>query len=128
MFSLVAWIAAAYAQSCGDTLSTPNAVVTLTADIVCPPGHTGQILRINADNVTIDGNGFRLVGAGVGTTSNGVLVNARDDATIQNLIIEGATKGQRRKVNLNRPVPKAKKGGKAKAEKKKGKPEKTLFD
>jgi DNA topoisomerase-6 subunit B len=46
-------------------------------------------------------------------------------------LIKGATKGQRKKVNLNKPAPKRKKGGKAKAKakaKKKGKPEKTLFD
>src|SRR3954449_3431472 len=67
--------------TCGQIITTPNVVITLTSDLICttlPPQGNG--IEVWVDNVTINLNGHSIVGPGAGagggspTTGAGVLV------------------------------------------------------
>ena len=70
--------------ACGDTV-TSN--VSLSADIVCPTGFTNWALRIGAPNITIEGNGKRIVAP----TGYGVLGQNMNGVTVRNLDVSGNT-------------------------------------
>lgn len=64
---------------CGDTLV---ASITLTGHVVCPPGYTGDAVTIAADNVTLDGDGFRVM---MDSDGDAVYISGQSDVTIQDL-------------------------------------------
>ena len=83
MLSLL--VAQANAVNCGDTLT---ANTTLLADVVCAPGFAGDAVTIGADNITLDGNGFRIVMTGAGFGSSGVRIDAKAGVTLTDVAIE----------------------------------------
>ncbi len=53
---------------------TTSGSYILTSDIVAPGGYTGDGIFIDADNVTLNMNGFALIGAAGPLNSNGIIV------------------------------------------------------
>ncbi len=67
---------------CGSTLT---ASLTLTADLDCS-GTTGNVLTFGANDLTLDGAGFRIIAP---HAANVVFSNGRDRLTIKNLDVSG---------------------------------------
>lgn len=58
----------------------------LTGNLIVPAGGVG--IQVSADNVTIDLNGFSIIGSGIGTSANGITVpSARRYLTVKNGVI-----------------------------------------
>jgi len=45
----------------GTTITTPGTVIRFDSDMDCGAGFTGNALTIAADNVTVDGNGYKII-------------------------------------------------------------------
>jgi parallel beta-helix repeat protein len=75
------------ALSCGSVVTTD---VTLTSDIT---GCQEYGLVVAADGVTIDLNGFRITGAGRGTTRAGIYIDGADWITVRNGSVAGFALG-----------------------------------
>ena len=92
---LVAQTTRAETTNCTAITSLP-AVIT-TQGVYCFTGHlataitSGNAIEIQANNVTIDLNGFKLggLGAGDGTTARGIYANQRNNIVIRNGIVRG---------------------------------------
>ena len=65
-FSLPATAASADPAWCGEVVTVPGTVITLTDDLYCD----GTALTVAADNVTIDLAGFTIKGSGTGPTAH----------------------------------------------------------
>ncbi len=77
-------IVAASGIACGDTITADT---TLTADVVCPTGYNGVGLEIQASGVTLDGNGYRVIGGG-GSSSKGVQVSGQANVVVKSIQLE----------------------------------------
>ena len=72
-----------FAVSCGDTITTDT---TLTSNLTC----NGTALTIGADNITLDGNGYSIVGNG-STYYYGVYDNGHTNVTVKNTKFDNFT-------------------------------------
>ena len=72
--------------SCGDTVTADT---TLTADVTCAAGFSGDALTIGTSGVTLDGGGFKVAGTGAG---NGIRVTATGVA-VDDVVVEGFVTG-----------------------------------
>ncbi len=75
------------ALACGDIITQDT---TLTEDLVCPAGFTGNAITFGADDVTLDGAGFRIVMDNVGIV---VSAASRSGLAIQNLDLSTSDTG-----------------------------------
>lgn len=64
-------------------LNQSNTVYTLQNSIT---GIVGSCFTITADNITLDGNGYRIEGDWIGTQDDGIYASGRDNLTIKNFI------------------------------------------
>lgn len=76
--------ASAAALSCGDVITADT---TLTADVVCPAGYDGVGLDIQDIGVTLDGDGYRIIGGG-GSSSKGVQVSGQSNVVVTSIHLE----------------------------------------
>lgn len=85
--------------NCTAIISLPYTIATQGA--YCLTGHlstsmaSGNAITINANNVVLDLNGFKLGGqaAGLGTTANGIYAYQRQNITIRNGTVRGFYRG-----------------------------------
>ncbi len=93
--------ARAEVTDCQEILSIP--VIITTQGVHCfksdkvSSATSGNLIEIQANNVTIDMNGFKLggSGAGIGTSANGIFALNRKNITIRNGTIRGFRTGVR---------------------------------
>ena len=85
--TLLVWLAStAWAQvACGDTLTADT---TLTADLVCAKGFTGDVLTIGADGIVLDGDGFAIVAPDADAK---VFSNGFSNSVIQDLDVSSSS-------------------------------------
>ena len=91
------WAAPSQAETTNCTAITSLPVVITSQGVYCFTGHlttgisSGSAIDIQANNVTIDMNGFKLGGqaAGIGTDASGIEASDRRNITIRNGIIRG---------------------------------------
>ena len=96
LYSILA-LSPAQAETTNCTAITSLPYVVTTQGVYCFTGHLstsitlGSAITINANNVTIDMNGFKLGGlaAGGGTGATGIYAIQRKNITIRNGIIRG---------------------------------------
>ena len=101
--------APAHAETTNCTAITSLPAVITAQGVYCLTGNlstsmtTGDAIEIQANNVTLDLNGFKLggLGAGDGTETNGIYANQRKNITIKNGIVRGFYRG----IWLDDPFP-----------------------
>ena len=90
--AVIALPAAASAASlyCGSTIKTS---ITLTRDLNCTNQSSGNALTIGAAGVTVNLNGYKIVGPGASSSTEGIVNDGHNYPTIEGGTISGFTGG-----------------------------------